>query len=453
MQVLKTIKKSIFKSDLAINSLTLIGGTGFAQLITILLSPVLTRLYTPEEFGGLGFYLAVVSVLGLLVSGRYEMALMLPKSNRESKRILILAFYITMFSSVFLLVFFVLLKENLRSLFNLNTDVYFYFIPLSICFVGLINIGLYYNNRLKRYKLIAGNNIARSVFVNLVYILFAFVHIDFFNILILGLILGQFVEVIYLWRPIVLEFIRKPNVLLNHLQLLPLARKYINFPKFSLSSTLLNAASIQVPIYMLSLFFSKAIVGSYYQAQRIMTLPITLIARNVGHVYYQEMANNKDNEYVLRNKSLYIFNRLFFLIFIPLSIIGVFGDVIFLFVFGAGWEEAGYFAQSITPWLVMNFLASPFTLLFELFQKQKTLIKINLGLFVFRVLALIIGYLVFKSALIAVLIFSLVSFFTYFVLLAKALSLVHVHVGSIIVLFFKFMFPFLALLLLVRYLI
>ncbi len=444
--------KGKFKGELIANSLTLIGGTGFAQLITILLSPVLTRLYTPEEFGGLGFYLGVVSVLGLLVSGRYEMALMLPKTNRESKRLLILAFYITMLSSFIFFVCFLLFKNKLHSLFNLNTDVYFYFIPLSICFVGLINIGLYYNNRQKRYKLIAGNHITRSVFVNIVYIVFAFINIDFFNILVLGLILGQFVEVVFLWRPIIIELIKNPNVLLSHMQLLSLARKYSIFPKFSLPSTLLNAASIQIPIYMLSLFFSKVVVGYYYQAQRIMTLPITLVARNIGHVYYQEIAANRDDDFLLRNKSLNIFNRLFLLIFIPLSIIAAFGDYIFLFVFGSGWKEAGQFAQVITPWLLMNFLASPFTLLFELFQKQKILMKFNILLFGSRVLALLVGYLFFESALISVFAFSLVSFFTYFALLASALSLVHIHVREIFSLLFKYMFPFVGLLLFVRYL-
>ena len=66
----------------------LAGGTAVAQLIPVLITPVLTRLWSPEAFGGLATYIAVVSILGMVSLGRLDMALMLPKKNDDALRII-----------------------------------------------------------------------------------------------------------------------------------------------------------------------------------------------------------------------------------------------------------------------------------------------------------------------------------------------------------------------------
>ena len=77
------IKRFLPKSTYAKNVLTLMTGTGLAQAIPIAISPILTRIYTPEEFGVFALYMAIASILTVLVTGRYEMAILLPKKDPD----------------------------------------------------------------------------------------------------------------------------------------------------------------------------------------------------------------------------------------------------------------------------------------------------------------------------------------------------------------------------------
>ena len=74
------LKKFIPKSSYARNVITLMTGTGLAQAIPIAISPILTRLYSPEDFGTFGLYMAIVTIASVLVTGRYELAILLPKN-------------------------------------------------------------------------------------------------------------------------------------------------------------------------------------------------------------------------------------------------------------------------------------------------------------------------------------------------------------------------------------
>ena len=75
------------KSEFARNILTLMTGTAIAQAIPIAISPILTRLYSPEDFGVFALYMGVVSIGGILATGRYEMSVMLPKKDSDAMKI------------------------------------------------------------------------------------------------------------------------------------------------------------------------------------------------------------------------------------------------------------------------------------------------------------------------------------------------------------------------------
>ena len=75
------------KSEFSRNVLTLMTGTTIAQAIPIAISPILTRIYTPEDFGVFALYMAIASIIAVIATGRYEMAIMLPKEEEDVKSI------------------------------------------------------------------------------------------------------------------------------------------------------------------------------------------------------------------------------------------------------------------------------------------------------------------------------------------------------------------------------
>ena len=75
-------------SSFAANVLKLVTGTTFAQVIIVLASPLLTRLYGPEAFGFLALFTSITSIIGVIACMRYEMAIMLPKTDEEAANLL-----------------------------------------------------------------------------------------------------------------------------------------------------------------------------------------------------------------------------------------------------------------------------------------------------------------------------------------------------------------------------
>ena len=90
------------KSEFSKNVLTLMTGTTIAQAIPIAISPILTRIYTPEDFGVLALFVAITSIFGSIANGRYELAIMLPKKDENAINIFALGLIIT-FSMSFIL--------------------------------------------------------------------------------------------------------------------------------------------------------------------------------------------------------------------------------------------------------------------------------------------------------------------------------------------------------------
>ena len=59
-------------------------GTAAGQLVSILLSPVLTRLYSPQQFGVLSVYTALLTILVVIASLRYELTVPMAASDEDA---------------------------------------------------------------------------------------------------------------------------------------------------------------------------------------------------------------------------------------------------------------------------------------------------------------------------------------------------------------------------------
>ncbi|QLK87927.1 hypothetical protein E3U36_07160 [Arsenophonus endosymbiont of Aphis craccivora] len=69
------------QTEFARNVVTLMTGTTIAQAIPIAISPLLTRIYTPKDFGVLALFISIIAILGSIANARYELAIMLPEKG------------------------------------------------------------------------------------------------------------------------------------------------------------------------------------------------------------------------------------------------------------------------------------------------------------------------------------------------------------------------------------
>ena len=377
------------KSEFSRNVLTLMTGTTIAQAIPIAISPILTRIYTPEDFGVFALFLAITGVFSVVASGRYEFALMLPRKEEDAINIFALGIgIIVLMTSLLILVIFLFHAYIIEILKNERIGYWLYFIPLAFFFIGLFNLLSYYNNRQKNYKTIASSTIIKSIVLAVVQLLIGVLKTGAS-----GLIAGQIISSLFANMELLKNILKDKNLLshVSRVKIIALAKKYKEFPKFQAPHAMLDAFSSYIPIYIFSAFFGLTIVGFYALSTRIIFTPLMILAGASAKVYNQELTqlhNAKGDTYKYTIKFL---KSILKKIIIPFMIIVIFAPDIFGFFFGESWRESGVYTQILSPWLALNVFVSTISFIPSLTQMQKKAFGVGIVYVVLVSFAIIIG--------------------------------------------------------------
>lgn len=395
------------KSEFSKNVLTLMTGTTIAQAIPVAISPILTRIYTPEDFGILALFVAIISIFASVSSGRYELAIMLPKEDAEAINIFALGFIIVSVLSLFLLLIVVLFNDTFAEVLNNKEIAYWlYFVPAVVFFIGLYNLLNYFNNRKKEYKDMADAAIIKSMIL-----VIAQVSIGLLKSGATGLISGQLLSSIFA-NARLMKNIFKDKLLFSKISITKiksLGIKYSDFPKYQAPHALLNSISSNLPIYMFSSFFNATIIGFYSLSTRIIFIPMMILAGSTAKVYNKNVtdiyAENGDSY----GFTVRLLKSLFKKVIIPFILIIAFAPEIFHFVFGPDWIEAGVYTQILSPWLLMVFFAATISFIPSLINLQKQALLLEITYTVLRAIAISIG-VYYHSVYLALALYSSVGF-------------------------------------------
>ena len=134
-----------------------------AQIIPMLLMPVLTRMYSPDDFGVLELFVSVTTILGSIANLRYELSIVLPDRKEDAWNIMSLGFLIAFVLSIILQILIGFFADTIAGLLN-NSQIKFwlYFVPITVFLQGAYNMLSYYNTREKSYKNISSASIWRA---------------------------------------------------------------------------------------------------------------------------------------------------------------------------------------------------------------------------------------------------------------------------------------------------
>ena len=395
------------KSEFSRNVLTLMTGTTIAQAIPIVISPILTRIYTPEDFGVFALFLAITGVFSVVASGRYELALMLPRKEEDAINIFSLGMIIILLLTSFLFLFIFLFHQYLLDILqNEEIGYWLYFIPIAFFLVGLFNLLSYYNNRQKNYKDIANATIVKSVVLAVVQLT-----VGFFKAGVSGLISGQIISTLFANLKLFKNIVKDKELLskVSKVKMIAWAKRYKDFPKYQAPHAMLNTFSSYLPVYMFTPFFGLGVVGLYALSTRIVLTPMMILAGASAKVYNQKVTqlyNEKGDAYGFTVRLL---KSLLKKIVLPFLIIIIFAPDIFAFVFGSEWREAGVYTQILAPWLWMVFFTGTIAFIPSLLNMQKKALLIEVMYTVFRVFGIGIGVW-YESVYVALIFYSVVGF-------------------------------------------
>lgn len=362
--------KNLLNNQFAKNIVLVSGGTIFAQGLSMLLSPVITRLYLPEEYGVLTIYIAILGMISTTGSLKYELAI--PIADDEESAINIFALSISILAVVSLTVAFALFiaGNQLLSIFDADNLLnYIYWIPIGLFFAGLYNIGMQWAFREKNFRSISTTKLTQSIAQNITKILLGLLSVGPVG-LIVGSIMGQSMGTSTLLTPL----FRGKSLLLkiNCENIFKNAKRYIKFPLLSAPSQFLNTLGIQLPILFITQVYGKEVVGLFGLANSIVNLPMNLIGRSVADVFYSELANvgRKDPKRI-KILSKKLLSKMILYGFPPFLILSIFGPSIFSFVFGEAWYDAGVYAQLISLLVFARLIFTPISNVFIVYEKQK----------------------------------------------------------------------------------
>lgn len=351
--------------------ITLVGG-GIAQLIPVLISPIIARLYAPNEFGSFSVVYTLGMFCAILITGRYQQAIFLTQDRKEIKRLISLCLILSIFNGFAIVGLILLLDDILVLYFKFEGSPFaFLFVPI-IAFLAsaleLVNVLLI---KEKKFKTNATNKIIMGLSNGSVQLLYPFFAYGF-----LGLVLGQVIASIMAILNSIKLNVRLFKYYFNKLKLSKIemknvAIKFRKFPIYDVPSNTFNYLSLQLPILTFSAIFDLTTLGFYSFANKLLIMPVNLLSKSILEVFKSTSSEDYLKYGECKEIFLKTFKTLFWICLIPFSILTFFGEEISVFIFGDNWKIAGSIIQILSPYIFLKAIISPITYTFYLAGKQR----------------------------------------------------------------------------------
>lgn len=366
--------RKLRQSEFLKSVLLLMTASVVSLAINVLISPILTRIYSAEEIGEVNLYTRIVVFISTIATVRYELSLPIAKQQLHAFHLYRLTYRIALviLTSIAIVgLLYALIKP---------VDAYsMWFMLLVIVGAYLsvwINIGTNWSIRTKGFKRISQQRITASVVSNGSKWLFGVIGWKTYGLLV-SLSLGYLASSVLF----MLDFVKQKKVYRSYKankRMRVLSKEYRQFPIMSLPHVMID---LGVDLSMASLIivcYGKVDYGLFSHAYLLLKMPISIVGQSIGQVFtnrFSELVHARQSVVPLFLKTT---RTLFLLSIVPFVVLFFFGEPIFGFVFGQKWATSGTYASIMVPWLMLNFLLSPISSLPMILSRQKEALIIGI---------------------------------------------------------------------------
>lgn len=378
------------------NILTLMSGTTISQVIPIIATIFIARLYSGYEFGEIELFLKLSSFLVVISTLRYELAIPLPKLDKH-------AFYLFHFSLRWNLIFMVLTQVLLvLAFYFLNpflgeyefSNLYL-FLPVYVFLMAFSSQAENWFLRKELFKQLSYAKVANAFGNNVLKIGLGLLSVGSIG-LIFGNIIGFIIGGLFFLPETLRAFSRNERTETTKKARWVSAKSFRDFPFVNAPHAIIEAVKEILVVVLFTLYYGIEIVGFYYFALKIIRIPISLIGIAFAQVFYKNAADlisekKSIKKYVLKNA-----RDLFLISIVPTIVLLLFGDKLFEIAFGSEWVFAGKLAQINAPVLLIIFISSPLSRLPMLLNQQRWFFLISMINNVFVLGAILVGFNLLK---------------------------------------------------------
>lgn len=382
--------KKIQQSEVWRNLIKILTSASIAQVIPIIIYPILTRIFHAEQFGLLALYQGICAVLIIPASGRYEFAIMIPEKDEDAWNLMGFGLFLGSCVSIVILVIASLFAHPIaKMLGNMGIAPWLPLISLSVFLTIIYLFFTFWANRKKEYSIIAGYTIYQSTVVSAGKLGAGYAGFRTGG-LIAGAILGQFISSIWL----AIKLIRKYAEFISQMnwnKMFAQAKRFSKFPKFRMLHALTNNFSGNLPVFIFTSYFSPVIAGYWSLAFSVVYKPIILFTGSLMQVFSQRMIERANQGGSIHKHVKEVIVNMLLIGIAPFLIVGISAPWIFNLVFGHEWLIAGKYLQIMMPWLFTLYLAAPFSFIADLAGKQAIQFLLAFANLILRFIGLLIG--------------------------------------------------------------
>ena len=374
-------------SDFLKSVSVLFSGNILANIISFAAIPLISRIYSKADFGEYAIFTSVSTIIVNIVAFGLTAAIMAPKENEESKKLLTTISLVEIICIlVFAVAFVLLFPISSFSGIRLNRFYIFALFILYTVFMGIYYLLSVYTNKLKLNRVLFWNALINSLSVAFLALPFGYIGLKSDG-LIIAAILSFFLadcQMAIKTRPFV-----KVN-LLTELKII--IQKYRDFVFYQFPSNLIGTFAQQYPNQAFSRFFGNANLGGYAMCERILGVPMRLIGSPINTVYFRHASMYVKEGRNLSSFTFKLICRLFLISYVPVILLYIFSHDVFVFILGSEWEAVGELLSVLVLPYFMSFCCSCITYCLVVINKQKVNLIITLLQFSVVATSISLGY-------------------------------------------------------------
>ncbi|MDT0736748.1 oligosaccharide flippase family protein [Staphylococcus chromogenes] len=373
---------SVLKNKFMSDSIFMVISAGIAQLIMIASFPVISRLYSPSEFGVFTIFNNLALILIPIINARYDLLIINAKNDKQANILSQISLMISL--AIILLI----LPISLVCMFIFsNYSVHILSLIVMLFLVSLTNIFTSYLNREKKYNILSFINILRSFLMTFLQII-----LGIFQFGSIGLMIGyafSYIAGITLGYSI---FKKHFTFISNKNKIIYMFRRYKNQLYFSTPSMLINSLSITLVVFLIGILYTNHEVGIYGMAYKILSIPVSVISLGLSKIFMQKAHYNYSNYGTFKElliKFTLTLAILGLVVYLPILFIN---KTIVTTILGNQWNEIMNIMYFLIPVCFFRLVVSTISLVVIVFEKQKIEFLIQTSLLVMSILSFVISF-------------------------------------------------------------
>lgn len=343
------------------DSFLMILSSGIAQVILIITTPIITRLYSPTEFGEFTIFSNIAMILIPIINARYDLLIVNTKNDRSANILSQISFLISLLILLILIPIFAI-SAWLYPNFILD----FIFIIIMLFLVSLTNIFTNYLNKERKYKVLSLINVFRAGSMALLQIIFGLLALGSLG-LIIGFSLSYIAGITLGYKTFKKHF----NIVRDKEETKALFLENKNQLVYSTPSILLNSLSFSVVVFFIGILYTNTEVGIYGMAIRVLGIPVTIISLGLSKIFMQQ-ANDYYIEHGNFRNLLLKFSSILVIVSIILYVpLYLFSEELVNILLGYSWVDAITVIKIVIPLFVIRLIVSTVSLSVIVLQKQQ----------------------------------------------------------------------------------